>query len=252
MPPYKILFQDDQLLVIEKAPNLVVTPSNTQQTDTLADLLQREQNIDLDRGGIVHRLDKDTSGLMLIAKTQDSLEGLQAQFKTRTIKKEYTTLVHGHTPDEGEINGPIGRNPRDREKFIVFDQGKEAVTLYKLTDHLIMPEEKLNQIFEGFTKIQFRKLRSQNYNQFSLLTCFPQTGRTHQIRVHMKYIGHSIVGDEKYGGRKTSRLDKRWCKRQFLHASKLIFTHPKTGEILTFESPLPQDLQQALQNLIVS
>jgi 23S rRNA pseudouridine1911/1915/1917 synthase len=254
-----IIYQDDSLIVIDKPPGLVSTPSDTQTDPTLADILKNELGVSLERGGLVHRLDKDTSGLILAAKTPESFENLQSQFGEREVKKEYLALVHGFTPEKGEVKGAIARNPGDREKFIVmedlemgFDKAREASTEYKVEERLQLTEDRLQEIFEGFSKIQFKKLNNAHYNLFTLLRCFPKTGRTHQIRVHLKYLGHSIVGDAKYGGRKTVRLDHRWCARQFLHAAKISFKHPKSGKQMIFESPLPEDLTQALSCLTLS
>ena len=244
-----MIFEDDSLLVVNKPAGLVVTPSETQNQLTLAELVAKDFHIDLERAGIVHRLDKDTSGLLLIAKTQEVLETLQSQFKTRTVKKEYLALCHGEVPQAGEIVGAIGRNPGDREKFVVIESGKEATTRYQLIQRFVMSAERIVEIYPDFSKIQLRKLNANRYPLFSLVRCFPLTGRTHQIRVHLKYIGHPLVGDEKYAGRKTSRLDGRWCKRQFLHAAKITFLHPKTNLEMTFEAPLPEDLQKSIELL---
>ncbi|KKQ65810.1 MAG: Pseudouridine synthase [Candidatus Daviesbacteria bacterium GW2011_GWA2_38_24] len=241
----KVIYCDDDLMVIDKPAGLVVDPSETQKTLTLAEILQSEFGINLDRGGIVHRLDKDTSGLLLVAKKQEVLEALQAQFKERTVKKEYLALVHGLILEDGTIDKPIGRNPGDREKFVVLEDGKEAVTEYQPISNFKFQISN----FKDLNKIQTRKLERSNYGQFTLVRCFPKTGRTHQIRVHLKYIGHPIVGDEKYAGRKTSRLDHRLVGRQFLHAAKLEFSHPGLKKRMSFESPLPEDLNMALEKL---
>ncbi|MBI2330498.1 RluA family pseudouridine synthase [Candidatus Daviesbacteria bacterium] len=244
-----VLFEDDSLLVIDKPPGLVVDPAETVKEVTLADILQRDFNIQVPRGGIVHRLDKDTSGIILVAKTQHVLENLQRQFKERQIKKEYLALVHGEISKAGVVEGSIGRNPGNREKFIVLEDGKEAVTEYEPIKSLQLSVFSLQQIFSDFNKIQMRKLERQAYNEFTLVRCMPKTGRTHQIRVHLKYIGHPVVSDEKYGGRKTYRLDKRWCPRIFLHAAKIGFNHPVSGSWMEAESPLPEDLKTALAKL---
>jgi len=244
-----ILFEDDYLIVVDKPPGLVSTPSETQTEDTLADILNRDYEVKLERGGLVHRLDKDTSGVIVAAKQKEAFDKLQAQFQERTVKKEYTALVHGFVKKDGEVVGAIMRNPQNREKFTVDPRGREAATEYKVLNRLEMEEVTVNELYPEFSKIQLRKLHSLLYTQYSLLRCFPKTGRTHQIRVHLKYINFPIVGDEKYGGRKVVRLDHRWCKRQFLHASKITFNHPITGELLNLQSPLPDDLRQALNYL---
>ncbi len=250
MSQLKIIFEDSSLLVVDKPSGLVVDESETQKIGTLQQILRDEYKINLDRSGIVHRLDKDTSGILVVAKTNEALKILQAQFKDRIVKKEYLTLVHGHLEKAVRVDKPIGRNPGDREKFVVLDEGKDAVTEFIPEKLFIMSPEFSEEIFSGFSKIQFKKLRTMNYQLFTLLKCLPQTGRTHQIRVHLKYLGFPIVGDVKYGGRKTSRLDKRWVPRQFLHAGKLGFNHPETGKWIEFESPLPEDLEESLKFLV--
>lgn len=249
MADIKIICQDDTLLVLDKPAGLVVDPAATVKEQTLADILSADFGIKLFRGGIVHRLDKDTSGIMLVAKTQGTLENLQSQFKQRKIKKEYLALVHGKLTDKGRVEGNIGRNPKNREKFTVLEEGKEAVTEYDPIQRLEISEKRLVEIFSGFSKIQMRKLNAKRYSLFTLVACRPLTGRTHQIRVHLKYIGHPIVSDQKYVGRKMYRLDSRWCPRMFLHATKLGFYHPVSGQWMEVESDLPADLEKALENL---
>lgn len=247
-----VIYEDEHILVIDKAAGIVVTPADTIQDETISDILINEFKINLDRGGVVHRLDKDTSGVLIVAKTQEALENLQTQFKERVVKKQYIALVHGTLEKEEVVGGAITRNPGDREKFIVVESSedsKDAETKFVPAKSLEMSQKKIEEVFEGFNKIQMRKIYASNYQYFTLMNCFPLTGRTHQIRVHLKHIGFPIVSDEKYGGRKTVRLDRRWCARQFLHAAKLEINHPSTGERLTFESPLPEDLKNALSLL---
>jgi 23S rRNA pseudouridine1911/1915/1917 synthase len=253
-----IVYQDDEVLVLEKPPGLITTISETSSNESLQDILSSDFNIKIERSGIVHRLDKDTSGLIVAAKTNLSLEKLQNQFKERIVKKEYIALVHGLIEKEGNIKAAIVRHPGNREKFTVVDQlkfgsddlnAREAETRYAPVGNLQISSSSFQKIFEDLNKIQTRKLERTDYNKFTLVRCFPLTGRTHQIRVHLKYLGFPIVGDEKYGGRKTVRLDKRWCPRQFLHAAHLEFDHPETGERMIFESELPDDLKVALGNL---
>ena len=253
MQNLKIIFEDEYLLVVDKPSGLVVDKSDTQSSGTLEDWLVNYSNTwmyqsKLPRMGIVHRLDKDTSGVLLVAKTQEALENLQAQFKERKIKKEYLTLIHGLVEKSGVVEGDIGRNPGNREKFTVLeDGGKEASTEYEPVESLVMSSEFIDKIFEDYNKIQLRKLRTQNYELYTLLAVRPKTGRTHQIRVHLKYINHPVVADEKYVGRKMYRLDKRWCPRLFLHARKLGFFHPKLGDWMELESELPEDLLGVLR-----
>lgn len=257
-----VVFQDKEILVLEKPAGLVTTSSETNNEQSLQNILSSGFRINIERSGIVHRLDKDTSGLLVVAKTLKSLKNLQAQFKERLVKKEYLALVHGQIKEGGRIEGSIARNPGNREKFTVLDKdGKEAVTEYIPVGNFQFSISNFKTIFNdlneqssraGFhplTKIQIRKLERMQYNKFTLLKCHPLTGRTHQIRVHLKYLGFPIVGDEKYGGRKTVRLDHRWCPRQFLHAASLEFNHPITGKRISFESKLPEDLRKAFDML---
>ncbi len=249
--PVSVIYEDDSLLVLDKPAGLVVDPAETVKSETLADILQKDFGIKLLRGGIVHRLDKDTSGLILAAKTQEALENLQSQFKERVVRKEYLALAHGFITEGGIIDAAIARNPQNREKFIVMEgeEAREAVTEYEPVGNFQFSITNFQSIFNDLNKIQMRKLERTNYNQFTLLKCKPRTGRTHQIRVHLKYIGNPVVADERYVGRKTYRLDKRWCPRQFLHAAKISFKHPKSGEWMELESGLPEDLKKALSKL---
>ncbi|MBI2196797.1 RluA family pseudouridine synthase [Candidatus Daviesbacteria bacterium] len=278
----RIIYQDNYLLVLDKPPGLVVDQAETVKGKTLMDWLQayyeeKEYHSEdvPERMGLVHRLDKDTSGILLVGKTQPALENLQHQFKDRVVKKEYLALVHGLVAEPGRVDAAIMRNPVNREKFTVVSPGRrarpleqstpprwpngllgggrEAVTEYEPLERLQVTAGPrrggLQDIFSNFNKIQMRKLYTAHYNLFTLLRCKPKTGRTHQIRVHLKYINHPIVSDEKYGGRKVSRLDSRWCPRIFLHAAKIGFKHPVSKEWMEFESPLPEDLKEALEKL---
>jgi 23S rRNA pseudouridine1911/1915/1917 synthase len=168
-------------------------------------------------------LDKETSGLLIVAKTISAFENLQSQFKERKVTKTYIALVHGVVePKEGEIIASVGRLPWRRERFGVLPGGREAITKYKV--------------------ISYHSLITDHGSQFTLVELYPKTGRTHQIRIHLKFIGHPIVGDYFYAGRKTARDDREWCPRLFLHASKITFFHPVTGKEVKFESELPKDL----------
>lgn len=247
----EVLFQDEDILVIDKPPNLTTTEGETVKGETVAGILQRDFGITLERGGVVHRLDKDTSGVLVVAKTAKALENLQTQFKNRAVKKEYLTLVHGWVEEKGKVEAAIFRNPVKREKFAVIsgEQGKKAVTEYEPLQKLTIPDLRLPIIFADLNKLQLRKLHKTNYGRFTLLKVKPLTGRTHQIRVHLKYAGFPVAGDSKYAGRKMARLDRRFIGRQFLHAQSLEFNHPKTGERMRFESPLPLDLEEVLNRL---
>lgn len=237
-----MVFQDQAILVIDKPAGLIVDT-------TLADWLVKEFRVNLARGGIVHRLDKDTSGILLVAKTQDSLDQLQSQFQQRLVKKHYLALVHGHLKESGVVTGAVGRHPLNREKFAVVGTGKEAQTNYQPWRRLVMSDESIGRIFADFNKIQLNKLVSIHYPLFTLVECRPVTGRTHQIRVHLKYLGFPVVADTSYAGRKTVRLDHRWCPRQFLHAARIEFIHPISGKSMSFVSKLPRDLKRALNLL---
>ena len=235
----KIVFEGTSFLVLEKPPGWVVNRAETTRgIQTIQDWIEEKLKIKnlklkipsdfIRRSGVVHRLDKETSGLLLIAKTPEAFENLQEQFKERRVEKRYLALVHGRVqPDSGEINAAISRSPFNRKKFGVFLGGREAVTKYKILGYY----------------------DTRRLGKFSLVELEPKTGRTHQIRVHLKYIGHPVVGDDFYAGRKTAGLDRKWCGRQFLHASYLAFFHPETGEKLEFTSPLPTDLEAVMKKL---
>jgi len=227
----KIIFEDKFILVINKPAGMVVNRAETTKEKTIQDWVENYLKIKNrgigDRAGIVHRLDKETSGLLLIAKTLKAFENLQKQFKQRKVEKRYLALVHGKVkPKQGIIEAPITRSPYDRKKFGVFLGGRPAKTSYKVKKNYTLDAER-----------------------FTLLELVPTTGRTHQIRVHLKYLGHSVVADEKYAGRKTARKDRQWCPRQFLHASSLGFVHPQTKKRVKFTSSLPSELQKALNSL---
>lgn len=249
MASLKIIYQDEDFMVIDKPFGLVTTPADSISEPTVSEILQTEYKNALDRGGVVHRLDKDTSGILLAAKTQQAFDALQNQFRERTVHKTYLALVHQFIPQRGRIEGAIARNPENREKFTVMDGGKEAVTDYELVEKYQMTDQKMLELYPDFNSIQRRKLVKTNYAQFSLVAAHPKTGRTHQIRVHLKHLNFPIVGDDKYGGRKIVRLDHRWCKRQFLHASKISLLHPRTKQPVEFEASLPPDLAEALNFL---
>lgn len=218
--PLDIVYEDEDVLVIDKPAGLTVHPSPGHPSGTLVnailahcpDLRGIKGTI---RPGIVHRLDKDTSGLMMVAKNDSAQVALSDQIKQRTIVKRYLALVSGHlTPDRGAIEAPIGRHPKDRKKMAIVSTGREARTYYEV---------------------------SQYVGDCSLLDVRPETGRTHQIRVHLSSIGFPIVGDSVYG--RKSRL----INRQFLHAHLLGFHLPGSGRYVEFESTLPPDLAQVLR-----
>lgn len=237
-----VLFEDDDLLVIDKPSGVVVNRAQSIKEPTIQDWMdatyhiQQISSIAIDqaiidefksRSGVVHRLDKETSGVLLLSKNPSSFSALKAQFKDRTVKKSYSALVHGEVvPKDGEVNAPVGRLPWNRMRFGVFPDGREAHTRYHVDCHYTDDKK----------------------NAYSLLTAYPTTGRTHQIRVHLQYIRHPIVSDLLYGGRKQARDDRVWCRRLFLHAQTLQFMQPMTGKKITITSPLPEHLSQILSS----
>jgi 23S rRNA pseudouridine1911/1915/1917 synthase len=240
--PIDIVYEDDDLIVVNKAPGMVVHPAYGHYSGTLVNALAshltdselfRQNDI---RPGLVHRIDKDTSGLLVIAKTEFAKNHLAQQFYEHSTKRRYIALVWGDfDDDEGTIRGNIGRNPKDRKVMYVFSdasQGKNAVTHYK--------------VLERFTYV-------------SLIECRLETGRTHQIRIHMKYIGHPLFNDADYGGDrilKGTTFSKykqfvqncfKVCPRQALHAKSLGFIHPRTQKEIYFESDLPNDMSELIE-----
>ncbi len=221
-----ILHEDDNLLVLTKPSGWVVNDSeSTSNRLTLQKFIQ--ENFDFEiaqdfalRSGIVHRLDKETSGVILVAKTPETFEKLQNLFFKREVQKEYLALAHGIFKEQtGKIVAKIGRLPKNRKRFGVVDDGRDAETDYEVVK-------------------EFKK----DNEWYTLVKLFPKTGRTHQIRVHLKHIGHPVVSDPLYVGRKTLRRDLVWCPRLFLHASKISFINPSDGQPLSVEAPLPPDI----------
>jgi len=270
MTPLKIIFEDPDLLVVDKPCGLVVNRSQTIREETLQDWAEeylglqqppadkQQPSAFFDRSGIVHRLDRETSGLLLVAKNQKVFENLQAQFRQRKVKKEYLGLVHGDfEDDQGEIIGAIVRLPQ-RGKFAVFDgrkrvftdlpQAREARTDWAVIKRLTLKEEIFGEIVKPFGK-KLKKFFSEEGRVYSYLRLSPLTGRTHQIRVHLKSIHHPVVGDRLYSGRRFGKFDPLFCPRMFLHASKIAFSHPKTKKTVEFSSPLPFDLQKIFDKL---
>jgi len=226
----EIIYQDKDLLVLSKPAGMVVNRSQTTKGRlTLEDWLeQKKYGEGVDRQGIIHRLDKETSGLLLVAKNQPSLARWQRRFKLRQVKKTYLALVHGLVkPEQGKIEAPITRNPFNRRRFGVFVGGRSSLTRYNKLDQMI----------------------TDKGEELSLLEVKPKTGRTHQIRVHLKHIGYPVVADELYAGRKTSRNDRLWCARMFLHAWSLEVIDELNKEKVRFEVPLAADLKQVLKRL---
>lgn len=217
--PIKIIYENDHVLVVDKPPHMPVHPAPGHTKGTLANALisqypELKSIGESLRPGLVHRLDADTSGLMVVSKTLEAYESLSYQMKAHTITKVYFALVKGHPkPTQGIIDAPLGRNPRHRQRMAIVAGGKNASTQYTTIENL---------------------------PGFALLEVKPRTGRTHQIRVHLAAIGHPVAGDAKYGGR------SEFLKRQFLHAHRLGFQMPSTGTYSEFVSPLPEDLKTVL------
>lgn len=222
----EIIYEDDDVAVVNKAQGMVVHPSAGHPNGTLVNaLLYHVKDLSSINGvvrpGIVHRIDKDTSGLLMIAKNDKAHQSLAEELKNQKSLRQYWAIVHGNLPnDRGVIEAPIGRSEKDRKKQAVTAKGKDALTRF--------------QVLERF-------------GDYTLVELTLETGRTHQIRVHMAYIGHPIAGDNLYGPRKTLK-----GKGQFLHAKTLGFTHPKTGDLLTFTSDLPQIFSETLDKLRIS
>lgn len=214
----KIIFEDDDLLVLDKPAGIASDRSHTVKEPTVVDyLMSKLGNNGLERSGLVHRLDKDTSGILLVAKNETWFKYLKKLFKEHLIKKTYTALVVGTlSPESGRIDIPIVRDMVDRTKFRAAKAGRVAITNYKVTKHIA-----------GFT----------------LIEAMPVTGRTHQIRVHLAAIGFPVVADAVYGRTKEAKL-----KRQFLHSTKIEFADPK-GEKRVYKAALPEDLEQFLDGI---
>lgn len=220
--PLDIVYEDDDVIVINKPQGMVVHPAPGHDDHTLVNALLYHCPLSTINGtfrpGIVHRIDKDTSGLLMVAKNDKAHRFLAEQLKDKTNIREYVALVHGRiAEDEGTINAPIGRSLKDRKKQAVVKDGRNAVTHFEVL---------------------------KRYRDYTLVKLILETGRTHQIRVHMKYIGHPLVGDPLYGPKKTIKGNG-----QFLHAGKLGFVHPTTGKLLIFEAPLPKIFQECLEKL---
>ncbi|HVT00792.1 MAG TPA: RluA family pseudouridine synthase [Patescibacteria group bacterium] len=258
----QIIFQDQDVLVINKPFGVVVNNAETVRDEkTIQDWakgsIQALENEDLEsefvkRGGIVHRLDRETSGVMVLAKNKNSFENLQSQFKERKVEKIYLALVHGHLKEkEGRITGKIGR-VGSFGKFGMNENGRESETNFKVNDFYTINEDKFNDMVSKneikLNKNQMNYIKSNAWN-YTYVTVMPKTGRTHQIRVHMKSLGHPLVSDQIYDPRKLLKLDLLWCPRLFLHARELSFYHPASNERLKFEARLPAELDEYLSFL---
>jgi len=233
--PLDIVYEDETLVVVNKPAGLVVHPAGGNQTGTLANALayhfeQLPSQPGVLRPGIVHRLDRQTSGLLVVAKTETALENLSDQFRGRTVFKSYVALVHGRVEkDSGRIDQPLARDPGNRTRMAVVRGGRSALSLYRVR---------------------------RRYQRFTLLDVELKTGRTHQIRVHLSWLKYPVVGDETYGGGRDNTVQDAQLRarirnlgRHFLHAEKLGFTHPLTAAPMQFAAPLPEELQSLLADV---
>jgi len=220
----EIVYEDEELLVINKPAGLVVHPGTGNWQGTLLNALLHHapQLAAIPRAGIVHRLDKDTSGLLVVAKTLRAQTELVRQIQARTVKRDYLAVVHGVVRLDGEIAAPVGRDPRSRTRMAVVGTGRPALTRYKV---------------------------AKRFADTTLLECSLATGRTHQIRVHMQSLGHPLVGDPVYGGKHRGGPKTIGLRRQALHAARLEFSHPISGARRRFTAPPPEDLQALLEAL---
>ncbi len=236
------IYEDDSMLAVVKPYGMIVNNADTSRHEfTLQDWVEKKSILHLEsedkdgasefakRAGIVHRLDKETSGILLIAKNADSFKELQRQFKEREVKKTYLALCHGEFKGEGGVSVPVGRLPWNRTRFGVVPDGRSAETNFKPKDIFEDPDD--------------------NKLKLSLVEAFPKTGRTHQIRVHLQYLNHPIYSDILYGGRKQAKRDRKNLSRHFLHAKKIEFVHPVSKKNMILDSELPNDLDAFLKTL---
>lgn len=249
----RIIFEDEHILILDKPAGQVVNTSVTVVGPTVQSELANYFRLrpgDLGvggRAGIVHRLDRQTSGLLLVAKTGQSFDNLQSQFKNRQVKKTYLALVHGGVASkELEVSLAIGRTSVRHGRFGVASFGRQALTTLKVLKQFKFKPDKFRKIVAQLSRPKYFEAHAVNY---SFLAVSPQTGRTHQIRVHLKFLSLPIVGDNLYCPPRLLKFDRAWCERLFLHAAKIEFAHPATAGRLAFESKLPQDLIRVLNFL---
>jgi 23S rRNA pseudouridine1911/1915/1917 synthase len=300
----EIIYEDSDLLVVNKPPGMVVNRAQTIKEPTVQDWFDQyvssqgseskkqqeslkesqqakgqSQNLQpqewqslvpkhfspeygspeetfVQRSGLVHRLDRETSGALLLAKNPGSLLNLLDQFKQRSVQKRYLCLTHGKFElEEGEIDLPLARRGRNRKLFGVASDGRPSLTRYQVVSYFpgldleAISNVASNTVQDASIGSSEIKRFSQLYQGFSLVRCWPKTGRTHQIRVHLTHLQHPLVADPQYAGKKRFKLDRLWCPRQFLHAEWLEFSHPRTGEKLVVTAPLPEDLKAVLSLL---
>jgi 23S rRNA pseudouridine1911/1915/1917 synthase len=278
----EILYEDDDLAIIHKPAGVVTNQAETVREATIqswwTDRLRAEVGkgsrqkitkwqeliptdylhqygtpveVFAQRGGIVHRLDKETSGVLLLAKNPGVLAALLKAFRTREVQKAYLCLLHGTFKVKADtLMLPLGRDPRVRTKFTVAADGRAAETQYEVHREFVgLLPEAIERIATESGVRQARKKLAQTYQGFSLVKCWPKTGRTHQLRVHFHHLKHPIVADETYLGNKRYALDELWCPRLFLHAIEIAFTHPRSGKKMTYTADLPAALTQVLGNL---
>ncbi len=266
-----IIYQDTDLLILSKPAGVVVNRASTVRGETVQDWLENSQDIFstqnhtdwqdcipedfsdefgtpdqifIERSGIAHRLDKDTSGILVCARNPGALVHLLAQFKARVTTKSYMCLVHGRlASQQGVIDAPLGRRSGNRFLFGVVADGKPAVTEYFV-------RAEYSSLNEAGMKLVSPRSKTLYEAGFSLVECLPKTGRTHQIRVHLAHLQHALVGDRLYAGKKRSKLDPLWCPRQFLHAASIAVQHPRTGSPMHFVAPLTDDLTAVLELLV--
>jgi len=247
-----IIFEDKDLLILNKSAGITVNRSQTTANEkTVQDLVEEYLQVNFDantseidndgeeemvsdfasRSGIVHRLDKETSGILLVAKNEESFSNLQAQFKNREVHKKYTALAHGRVaPEKGEINVPVGRLPWNRRQFGVVAGGRDSVTFYEVSGYFRTDDKRKEVV--------------------SMVLLKPVTGRTHQIRVHLQYLGFPIFSDFLYAGRKTQREDRKLLERVFLHASDISFLHPRTHVRMEIRAPLAEELVKVMDHMV--